>query len=578
VLNGGKILRGPRFSLIFKRWTRCSHASSSIMSGLVDLEIRGIPVHAWALSTAKSILIDSCLIAEVHPDTLLKQDLSSFVVKVWCFNPEKLQRDSVLHIIEPGLQMFEKRCLTYKIQVSVLRASSSITPADPTSSVAGGKSPGDEDGNGTQDPHPRRPGGSQVQRRPLHLRLGPQSSSGRGNEAPAQSCASKEVAGDTGRDLHLTLGTDVSPTSEVRTLHLRQAPQPSLGRDIEAPAPPYASRENSGDTLRVMQLMPLTTEEPLHAEALPEASPHIDGAPSPDFEAAGQVMMEKRNSPQGCYSAVHESGGVTSRLVINGPLRFLRPDPARCLVGSLETSGPVPVSPHEPAGPLETCISLPVSPQLCSGPLKTNTLVIVSPQLVSGFPESTIPSAGLPLQMLGMAGRMAVTVRHNEATKALKVYFRRRTKAHPLQISQNEETEASIIQTNNTFHSASRLLNQSLSGKEEFLRKISKAADEILPAPKQAMNTSSAPQPSQVAAPRRSRRIAGAGVEFNLQDWGNRSTKKAMRALHILSDDNGTTQEALDAYAKIFKQPLSHNQVEALAALFGWTPPPGLVC
>ena len=119
--------------------------------------------------------------------------------------------------------------------------------------------------------------------------------------------------------------------------------------------------------------------------------------------------------------------------------------------------------------------------------------MIVSPQLVSGFPESTFPSAGLPLQMLGMAGRMAVTVRHNEATKALKVYFRRRTKAHPLQISQNEETEASIIQTNNTSHSDSRLLNQSLSGKEEFLRKISKAADEILPAPKQAMNTSSAP-------------------------------------------------------------------------------------
>jgi hypothetical protein len=96
----------------------------------------------------KSILIDSCLIAEVHPDTLHKLDLSSFVVRVWCFNPEKLQRVSVLHIIEPGLQMFEKRCLTYKIQVRVLQAGSSISPADPTSSVAGEKPPGDEDENG----------------------------------------------------------------------------------------------------------------------------------------------------------------------------------------------------------------------------------------------------------------------------------------------------------------------------------------------------------------------------------------------------------------------------------------------
>jgi hypothetical protein len=335
--------------------------------------------------------------------------------------------------------------------------------------------------------------------------------------------------------------------------------------------------------MRDMHLLHLTSEETLQAEARPEASLLIDGAPSPGFEATGQVLMEKINSPLGSYFAVHETGGVagaslsvSSRLEIFGQLRTLRPDPAWCLVGPLETSGTAPVSPLEPVGPLETCISLPVSPQLCSGPLKTNAPMIVSPQLVSGLPETTVPSAGLPLQMLGMAGRMAVTVQHNEATKALKVYFRRRTKAHLLQISQNEGTEDSLIQTNITLHSASRTMIQPISEKEDFLRKISKAVDKILPAPRQVMNTSPAPHPSRVAAPRRSRRIAGAGVEFNMQDWGNRSTKKAMRALHIFAEDEGTTQEAIDAYAKIFKQHLSHNQVEALAALFGWTPPPGL--
>jgi hypothetical protein len=147
VLNVGKILRGPRFSLIFKRWTRCSHASSSIMSGLVDIEIRGIPEHAWFLSTVKSILNDSCLIAEVHPDTMSKQELSSFVVRAWCFNPENLQRTSVLHIIEPGLQMFEKRCLTYKLQIRVLHAGSHITPEGPPPSADGDKPPWDDDGN-----------------------------------------------------------------------------------------------------------------------------------------------------------------------------------------------------------------------------------------------------------------------------------------------------------------------------------------------------------------------------------------------------------------------------------------------
>jgi hypothetical protein len=399
--------------------------------------------------------------------------------------------------------------------------------------------------------------------------------------------------------MHLISGTDVSPTSEERPLHLRLDPQPFLGRGTEAPALPCASREGTGDPGCDMHLIPGTdvspaSEEPLQVEAHSKASLQTGGATSPVFEAAGQVLMEKINSPQGGCFAVHEAGGsagaslpVPSRPVNNGHLRILGPDPPRCLVGPLETSGPAPVSPHEPVGPLETCISMPISPQLRSGPLKTNALRMVSPQLVSGFPETTFPvsgspettirSSGLPLQLSGMAGRVAITVLHNEATKALKVYFRRRTKANLLQISQNGGIEEGLIQTNNTLHSASRIMNQPTSKKEGFLRKISKAAEEILLAPKQVLNTSSSPHSSRVAAPRRSRRIAGAGVEFNMQDWGNRSTKKAMRALHIISEAEGTAQEALDTYARVFKHSLSQNQVEALAALFGWTPPPGLV-
>lgn len=84
------------------------------------------------------------------------------------------------------------------------------------------------------------------------------------------------------------------------------------------------------------------------------------------------------------------------------------------------------------------------------------------------------------------------------------------------------------------------------------------------------------PQLSVAAAPRRSRRVAGAGVEFNMQDWGGRSTKKAMRALCIIFEAEGISQETIEIYARLLKHPLSQVQVEALAALFGWATPSDL--
>jgi hypothetical protein len=225
------------------------------MSGLVDIEIRGIPKHAWSLSTVKSILIDSCLIAEVHPDTMYKQELSSFVVRAWCFNPENLQRNSELHIIEPRLQMFEKRCLTYKLQIRVLHAGSHITPEGPPPSADGDKPPWDDDGNDAHDPHPRCTVGSLVLRKPLHLCLGPLPTEGRGTEASAPPGASKAGTGDLGRDMQLTPGTDMSPTSK-------------------APLQDVAH---------------LTTC--IDGSPASEAPLHEDDTPSPISKAAGQVLM-----------------------------------------------------------------------------------------------------------------------------------------------------------------------------------------------------------------------------------------------------------------------------------------------
>jgi hypothetical protein len=90
VLNDGKLFTRPHLCLMFKRWSRFSRASSSHMSLLVDVDILGFPKHAWFCSTTNVILEDSCCIEEVHSDSLLKKDRSSYVLRAWCFDPEKL--------------------------------------------------------------------------------------------------------------------------------------------------------------------------------------------------------------------------------------------------------------------------------------------------------------------------------------------------------------------------------------------------------------------------------------------------------------------------------------------------------
>jgi hypothetical protein len=73
--------------------------------------------------------------------------------------------------------------------------------------------------------------------------------------------------------------------------------------------------------------------------------------------------------------------------------------------------------------------------------------------------------------------------------------------------------------------------------------------------------------------PRRSRRLAGVQAEFNMSELERRSRKKAMRALGIITERDGVSEQAQEDYANVFKQCITEMQVEALAALFNWAIP-----
>jgi hypothetical protein len=186
------MFRGPLFNLKFKRWSRLAHAEAARLPALVDVEVHGIPAHAWDRSTAEYLLRDSCIITDIHPGTSLKNDLSSFRLRAWCSNTDLFPRSMKLLIVEPGTDVQEKRCLSYDIEVvvSAVVVPTNFDPPLAQSPLADGRDR-HEDGGGrhSDDPNSPRPGGGRHQR-PIFQRLGPRCQStfgGRG--ASFQRCA-----------------------------------------------------------------------------------------------------------------------------------------------------------------------------------------------------------------------------------------------------------------------------------------------------------------------------------------------------------------------------------------------------
>jgi hypothetical protein len=108
--------------------------------------------------------------------------------------------------------------------------------------------------------------------------------------------------------------------------------------------------------------------------------------------------------------------------------------------------------------------------------------------------------------------------------------------------------------------------------REEFLKFVTRQPSKLLPAPPVILKKKDNLMPSR-SVPRRSRRVAGVGVEFNASDLNKRATKKIMKAVGIIADNVGIDQRAQEDYADLFKTSLSDIHVKALAALFGWQLP-----
>jgi hypothetical protein len=107
--------------------------------------------------------------------------------------------------------------------------------------------------------------------------------------------------------------------------------------------------------------------------------------------------------------------------------------------------------------------------------------------------------------------------------------------------------------------------------REAFITRIARQTVSILAVPSTVKRCTKANLAGQT--PRRSCRLAGIQAEFNMSELERRSRKKAMRALGIITEQEGVTEQAQEDYANVFKQCITEMQVEALAALFNWAIP-----
>jgi hypothetical protein len=67
----------------------------------VEVDLVGIPAHAWNLTTAEVLLDELCWIDGLHPGNADRRDV--FMVKAWCSDPALFPPEMTLEIVEPPL-------------------------------------------------------------------------------------------------------------------------------------------------------------------------------------------------------------------------------------------------------------------------------------------------------------------------------------------------------------------------------------------------------------------------------------------------------------------------------------------
>lgn len=174
VYHGGRPFISSELRCHIMRWPQFLNSMASSLPALVEVDICGIPAHAWDFSTVELLLCDNGWIDSAHPDTADHRDV--FKVVAWCSIPKRIPSTMELQIVEPAMAFTDpqpgKRSLVYPISLSFSPIVLSSRPGDPPSP------PPVDDGErhhdrSRQDPPPPPNSACGAPWTSVHVRLGP---------------------------------------------------------------------------------------------------------------------------------------------------------------------------------------------------------------------------------------------------------------------------------------------------------------------------------------------------------------------------------------------------------------------
>ncbi|XP_035820086.1 uncharacterized protein [Zea mays] len=608
ILNEGRPFRGPGFSLNFKRWTRFSHASTTSMAALVDIEIRGIPAHAWDISTAKMLLQDSCWVLE-----LLRDSGTSFLLRAWCFDPKYLHSEMELHIVEPGSDEQKKRCLSYNISMTVSSVPFQMTNSTETLSPSSDDGQFDEGNDSDPADSQQRRLPPQPPRESVHLWIGAQFVSGR-----SRALCSVEEAERMG----LGASSGLNAQHSMRPLEDCPTWGDEMGMQLVcgASGPSRQICGALGPSRRIcgQPSIDACVAQLNNAQLDARAGSFISversqESPSPSWKQCRQLANEARDL--GVRAASFNDEERTKVPLAVGSLNQLRSASPQYHLAAGPLEGDRTDSPQA-TGPLgftgearqDDLVAEPVdwattdlTHQMYISETERTTLTLGDHEVAdSGRKSST---GNLLHQSIhcttGIEQPGMLHIRGLQSSKKLMVYSRKRFNSRDKSGNMNEEGSgpiASVLRIDTDENTVSTVRevslavttddNQSTSQEtqtgstqlknKQFLSKLSKKISGLLATPEDPpFMTSKNAQVAEII-PRRSRRIAGVGVEFDNMDLSSRTTKKVMQALKVIGDPGAVTQQAKEDYLKVFSTELPISHIEALASFFGWVVPDDL--
>ncbi|CAN6356763.1 unnamed protein product [Urochloa humidicola] len=155
-------------AMFFRQWTRLARATPAILYIRVNIELDGIPPHAWSLDTASKLLAPSCWVEKLHEDTASKRDLSTFRLTAWTRDISTIPTSRPLEVAEPertithsdpAMQLIfgrlppylrQKKTLTYQVLIRI-RSVADFAPRSPSPSPSPPSSDGDSGHDGNPD-------------------------------------------------------------------------------------------------------------------------------------------------------------------------------------------------------------------------------------------------------------------------------------------------------------------------------------------------------------------------------------------------------------------------------------------